>query len=131
MRWLSVISFVFAAVLLFCGVADAVLSVAGAMKVYMPLEGVLRALSSGLLTMAAGVMVTLLAGLLQLRLDAAEQPEPEAEPAPHRRPQTETSERPVYFPVREDTRPSAEVPCDAAPEEENVPQPKTQFFKLN
>ena len=119
--------------LLFCGAADAVLFTAGAIKVGLPLAGVLRALTPGLLTMAAAVVMMLLAALLQLRLDAAEPEEAEeTEPMPCKRPQQQAvAERPVYFPVREDTQQAAEESGEAAEEEEGTPRPKTQFFKLN
>ena len=80
------------------------------------------------------MVVLLLTELLQHRLAAESSalPEPkEAAPATLMRPQPETGGRPVYFPVREDTLPSAEAPDAPTPDEEQVPQPKTHFFKLN
>lgn len=134
MRWLPVISLLFAALLLCCGLADAVLSVAEGLEDKLALGGLLRTLTPGLLTMAAGMVVLLLTELLQHRHEAESSalPEPkEAAPATLKRPQPETGERPVYFPVREDTLPSAEAPDAPTPDEEQVPQPKTHFFKLN
>ena len=134
MRWLPVISLLFAALLLCGGLADAVLSVAEVLENNRALCDVLRAPTPGLLTMSAGMVIILLTELLQHRLAAESSalPEPkEAAPATLKRPQPETGERPVYFPVREDTRPSAEAPDAPTPDEEQVPQPKTHFFKLN
>ncbi|MGN0865998.1 MAG: hypothetical protein ACI4P8_07630 [Akkermansia sp.] len=139
----SVSAFV-AALLVGCGLGAVFCVAIGALR-----EGVtamlwFEGLASALMPVAAGLALWLLSVFVRMyaeRHNRQEQEEPtpglSVPPASPKLPRgaartpQEDDGTPVYFPVREDTRPSAEAPDAPTPDEEQVPQPKTHFFKLN